>query len=292
MGKSTGPQIIAAVDGSASSYHAVAWAAVDAVLHRCPLRILTSVAMPDFGPDKALSEADVEWLRRDGERIVAEAARVAHQATPGEELDLATEVIFASITPTLLLRSAQARMLVVGSRGVGAFQRGLLGSVSTALTHHAHCPVAVVHGNSALDPVSVSKPVLVGVDGSENSVPAIELAFEEASRRKVGLTALHTWSDASGIDLPHSGWEAARESEQTLLAENMAGYRDRYPDVPVIRILKLDRPVRALLEESANAQLLVVGSHGRGGFASMLLGSTSNALLHTVECPMIVVRKR
>ncbi|WP_062992191.1 universal stress protein [Nocardia anaemiae] len=291
MGNSTGPQIIAAVDGSASSYHAVVWAAVDAVLHHCPMRILTSVAMPDFGPDKALSEADVEWLRRDGERIVAEAARVARQATPGQELDLATEVIFASITPTLILRSAQARMLVVGSRGIGAFQRGLLGSVSTALTHHAHCPVAVIHGNSALDPVSVSKPVLVGIDGSENSVPAIELAFEEASRRKVGLTALHTWSDASGMDLPHSGWEAARESEQTLLAENMAGYRDQYPDVPVTRILKLDRPVRALLEESANAQLLVVGSHGRGGFASMLLGSTSNALLHTVECPMIVVRK-
>ncbi|WP_433520183.1 universal stress protein [Nocardia pseudovaccinii] len=291
MGNSAGPQIIAAVDGSASSYQAVAWAAVDAVLHQCPLRILTSLAMPDFGPDKALSEADVEWLQRDGERIVTEAARVAHQATPGEELDLATEVIFASITPTLIMRSAQARMLVVGSRGVGAFQRGLLGSVSSAVTHHARCPVAVIHGNSALDPVSVSKPVLVGVDGSDNSVPAIELAFEEASRRKVGLTALHTWSDASGIDLPHSGWEAARESEQTLLAENMAGYRDRYPDVPVIRILKLDRPVRALLEESLNAQLLVVGSHGRGGFASMLLGSTSNALLHTVECPMIVVRK-
>ncbi|MEV2226082.1 universal stress protein [Nocardia vinacea] len=291
MGNSAGPQIIAAVDGSASSYQAVAWAAVDAVLHHCPLRILTSLAMPDFGPDKALTEADVEWLRRDGERVVTEAARVAHQATPGEELDLATEVIFASITPTLIMRSAQARILVVGSRGVGAFQRGLLGSVSSAVTHHAHCPVAVIHANSALDPVSVSKPVLVGVDGSDNSVPAIELAFEEASRRKVGLTALHTWSDASGIDLPHSGWEAARESEQTLLAENMAGYRDRYPDVSVIRILKLDRPVRALFEESLNAQLLVVGSHGRGGFASMLLGSTSNALLHTVECPMIVVRK-
>ncbi|MEV2226897.1 universal stress protein [Nocardia vinacea] len=131
---------------------------------------------------------------------------------------------------------------------------------------------------------------MVGVDGSPNSLPAIELAFEEAARRKVGLTALHTWSDASGVDLPHSGWEAARESEQALLAENMAGYRDRYPEVPVLRILKLDRPVRALLDESANAQLVVVGSRGRGGFASMVLGSTSNALLHTVECPMIVVR--
>ncbi|MFX0577900.1 universal stress protein [Nocardia nepalensis] len=291
MGNSSAPQIIAAVDGSASSYHAAAWAAVDAALHHCPLRILTSVAVPDFGPDRPLGEADMEWLRRDGERILNEAARIAHQAAPGAELELATEVIFASIIPTLILRSAQARMLVVGSRGIGAFQRGLLGSVSTALTHHAHCPVAVIHGNSALDPVSVTKPVLVGVDGSDNSVPAIELAFEEASRRKVGVTALHTWSDASSIDLPHSGWEAARESEQALLAENMAGYTEKYPEVTVLRILALDRPVRALLEESVNAQLLVVGSHGRGGFASMLLGSTCNALLHTAECPMIVVRK-
>ncbi|WP_433715877.1 universal stress protein [Nocardia sp. CA-084685] len=291
MGNSTVPEIIVAVDGSASSYQAVAWAAVDAALHHCPLRLLTSVAVPDFGPDRTLNETDIDWLRRDGERILTEATRVAHQAAPGEELDLATEVIFASIIPTLILHSAQARMLVVGSRGIGALHRGLLGSVSTAVTHHAHCPVAVIHGNSAIDPVSASKPVLVGVDGSSNSVPAIELAFEEASRRKVGLTALHTWSDASGIDLPHSGWEAARESEQELLAKNMGGYRDRYPDVSVLRILKLDRPVRALLEESANAQLLVVGSHGRGGFASMVLGSTSNALLHTVDCPMIVVRK-
>ncbi|MEU0506095.1 universal stress protein [Nocardia sp. NPDC005998] len=290
MGNSAAPQIIAAVDGSASSYEAVAWAAVDAALHRCPLRILTSVAVPDFGPDRTLSEADVEWLRRDGERILVEAASLARHAAPGAELELATEVIFASIIPTLILRSAQARMLVVGSRGVGAFHRGLLGSVSTAVAHHAHCPVAVIHGDSAIDPESASKPILVGVDGSGNSVPAIELAFEEASRRKVGLTALHTWSDASSVDLPHSGWEAARESEQALLAENLAGYRDRYPEVPVQRVLKLDRPVRALLDESANAQLVVVGSRGRGGFASMVLGSTSNALLHTVECPMIVVR--
>ncbi|WP_227999566.1 universal stress protein [Nocardia australiensis] len=291
MGNSSAPQIIAAVDGSASSYQAVAWAAVDAALHHCRLRIVTSVAIPDFGPDRTLAESDIEWLRRNGERILAEATLVAHQAALGEELELATEVMFVSIIPTLILRSARARMLVVGTSGVGAFQRGLLGSVGTALTHHAHCPVAVIHENSALDPVSVGKPVLVGVDGSENSVPAIELAFEEASRREVGLTALHTWSDASGIDLPHSGWEAARESEQTRLAEHMAGYRDRYPDVPVLRILKLDKPVRALLDASANAQLLVVGSHGRGGFASMMLGSTSKALLHTVECPMIVVHK-
>ncbi|KIA62470.1 universal stress protein [Nocardia vulneris] len=285
--------IIAAVDGSASSYQAAAWAAVEATLHRRPLHLLTSMAIrTGYGPGMSLGESDLEWLRRDGERILHEAKRIARTAAPGEEPVISTEVSFELVIPMLIERSAHASMLVVGSRGMGAFQRGLLGSFSTATTHHAHCPVAVIHGISAIDPVSATLPVLVGVDGTANSVPALELAFEEASRRKVGLTALHAWSDVSGMDLPVAGWDGAQESSEAILAESLAGYAERYPDVTVRRIVKADRPVRSLLDESANAQLVVVGSHGRGGFASMLLGSTSNALLHSVEAPMIVVRER
>ncbi|MBF6223068.1 universal stress protein [Nocardia abscessus] len=287
------PPILAAVDGSASSYQAVAWAAVEAALHRCALHIITSMAIPTgFGPGISLGEADLEWMRRDGERVLTEAERVARTATSGEEPSLTTEVSFELVIPLLIGRSAQARMLVVGSRGLGAFQRGLLGSVSTATTHHARCPVAVIHGISAIDAVSARQPVLVGVDGTDNSVPAVGLAFEEASRRKVDLVALHAWSDTSGLDVPVRGWDAARESAEALLAESLAGWSDRYPDVAVRRIVTADRPARSLLEESANAQLVVVGTHGRGGFMSTVLGSTSNALLHSVEVPMIVVRSR
>ncbi|MGY1869910.1 universal stress protein [Nocardia gipuzkoensis] len=287
------PPILAAVDGSASSYQAVAWAAVEAALHRCALHIITSMAIPTgFGPGISLGETDLEWMRRDGERVLTEAERVARTATSGEEPSLTTEVSFELVIPLLIGRSAQARMLVVGSRGLGAFQRGLLGSVSTATTHHARCPVAVIHGISAIDAVSARQPVLVGVDGTDNSVPAVGLAFEEASRRKVDLVALHAWSDTSGLDVPVRGWDAARESAEALLAESLAGWSDRYPDVAVRRIVTADRPARSLLEESANAQLVVVGTHGRGGFMSTVLGSTSNALLHSVEVPMIVVRSR
>ncbi|MEU7143961.1 universal stress protein [Nocardia sp. NPDC046473] len=286
------PPILAAVDGSASSYQAVAWAAVEAGLHNCGLHLVNSMAIQTgFGPGMSLGEADLEWLRKDGERVLTEANRIARTAAPGDEPQITTEVSFELVIPLLIERSAHARMLVVGSRGIGAFQRGLLGSVSTAATHHARCPVAVIHGISAIDAVSASRPVLVGVDGSSNSVAALELAFEEASRRKVGLTALHAWSDASGLDVPVPGWDGAQESAQAVLAESLAGYTERYPDVAVRRILVADRPVRSLLDESANAQLVVVGSHGRGGFTSMVLGSTSNALLHSVEVPMIVVRQ-
>ncbi|MEU4312140.1 universal stress protein [Nocardia sp. NPDC024068] len=285
------PLIVAGADGSPSSYRAVAWAAVEAGLHQCGLHLVNSWTIPSgFGPETIATENDLRWMREEGERILTEAARVARTATPGDELAVTTEATDLLIVPALIAQSSTARMLVVGSRGLGAFQRGLLGSVSTAVTRHAHCPVAVIHADTPLDVVSAGRPVLVGVDGTGNSVAAVELAFDEAARREVGLTALHAWSDTSGLDIPVRNWDSARASAEAELAENLAGYCERYPDVPVQRIVTADRPVRSLLDASDDAQLVVVGSHGRGGFTSMLLGSTSNALLHSVDTPMIIVR--
>ncbi|NNH69331.1 universal stress protein [Nocardia uniformis] len=290
-GGQVNPQIVVAVDGSAAAYAATAWAAVDADLRRCPLHIVTSLGIPtDYGPGATLTDPDVEWLRTDGERVLTEATRVARTVVSAPAIT--SEVIFGPIIADLIDRSRQATMLVVGSRGLGTFQRGLLGSVSTAMSRHAHCPVAVVHSTSATDAFSIGKPVLVGVDGTPNSMPAIELAFEEASRRKVSVVALHAWSDVGGPDLLLDGWDAVREHEETRLAESLADVAARYPEVSVRRVLVRDRPVRSLLDESENAQLVVVGSHGRGGFTGMLLGSTSAALLHSVDCPIIVVRTR
>ncbi|MGN2637976.1 universal stress protein [Nocardia takedensis] len=286
-----GPYLLAAVDSSASAYQAAAWAAATAATRRWPLHILTSMGLPEgYGPGLTLTEADIEYLQREGEAIVTEAARVARAAVPGAEPRISTEVAFEEVRPLLIERSRRAAMLAVGSRGMGAFERGLLGSVSTAVTRHAHCPVAVVHDIAGLTEDWRMRPVLVGVDGSENSRPAIELAFAEASLRKVGLTALHTWSDSTALTLPMPGWDAVRGSEHALLGEQLAGFQERYPDVEVRRIVLCDRPARALLDESANAQLIVVGSHGRGGFATMTLGSTSNTLLHSAECPILIVR--
>ncbi|MFC9964550.1 MULTISPECIES: universal stress protein [Nocardia] len=285
--------VLVAVDGSATSYQAAAWAANEAVLHQLPLQILTSGALQTgFGPGMSLGEADLEWLRADAERVVGEARRVAGAAVPDQNLTITTEVAFEQAAPLLITRSTDAQILVVGSRGLGAFQRGLLGSVSRAVSQHAGCPVAVIHGIAAIDPVSATLPVLVGVDGTANSVPALELAFAEASLRKVELVALHAFSDSSALDLPAFGWEMGRQSAEADLAESLAGYAERYPDVPVRRIIVADRPVRSLVDEAASAQLVVVGSHGRGGFSGMLLGSTSTALLHSVETPTIVVRDR
>lgn len=284
--------IVAAVDGSATSFQAVAWAAVEAALHGRRLHLITSQFIDfAYAPVPFVTAEQVDQLLAGGEQIMAEAAAIARDTVRGEALTITTEVVFDPIIPCLIEQSRHARTLVAGSRGRGAFRRTVLGSVSSALVQHAHCPVTVVRTTSATDAVSLRRPVLVGVDGSANSVPAIEIAFEEASLRKVGLTALHAASDTSGSQPPAGGWESLRENASTVLAESLAGYSEQYPDVRVRRVVVADNPARSLLAESENAQLVVVGSHGRGGFTGMLLGSTSAALAQSVECPLIVTRK-
>ncbi|WP_067669902.1 universal stress protein [Nocardia miyunensis] len=288
------PSVLAAVDGSAVSYQAAAWAAADAALHGCGLHLVTSVSLPaGYGPGAILTGTDTDWLRTEGERILTEGARAARAGAPGSVPPISTEVSWSRVIPDLIERSRSARMLVVGNHGIGALRRGLLGSVTTAMLRHAHCPVAVIHYRQADDPAAARGPVVVGVDGSANSMPAVAVALEEASLRKAGLTAVHAWSDVP-VTFPMSvDWEGAlRDTEDAVLAETMAGWAERYPDVPVRRILVQDRPVRALLDQAESAQLMVVGSHGRGGFSGMLLGATSNALAHSVECPIVIVRER
>ncbi|PPJ19492.1 universal stress protein [Nocardia nova] len=281
--------LVVGVDGSEISYQAVAWAAVDAVLHGRRLDIVTSATLPTgFGSEVWTGGAD--WVREDGERIVAEARRIAGLAEG--PLEIRAELVFDPIIPTLIERSERAYRVVVGSRGRGAVRRALLGSVSSAVVQRAHCPVAVIPGNSATDMVTAAKPVVVGVDGTENSEPAIGVAFDEASRRKVPLIAVHTWSDISLPEVAVAGWDTVRESERAALSESLAGWREQYPDVDVRPVVWADRPARALLAESEHSQLVVVGSHGRGGFTGMLLGSTGHALLQSSECPVIVVRRR
>ncbi|MBB5916718.1 nucleotide-binding universal stress UspA family protein [Nocardia transvalensis] len=289
-GRAVSAPVLVAVDDSEVALRAVAWAAAEAALHRCPLHILTSFGVaPRPGLNTVLAENERAWLRGDGMRLLARAVAAARRAVPDTDVAVTTELTFDLITPTLIDRSAQVRMIVVGNHGRGAIGRAVLGSVSTAVSRHARCPVAVVH-LSPPDPVSAEGPVLVGVDGTLDSAPALAVAFDEASRRKVGLVALHAWSGGSESDAPVVSWDDVRSAESAALTETVAGWRERYPDVDVEPVVVCDSPVRSLLERSARAQLLVVGSRGRGGFAGMVLGSTSTALLHVAECTVIVAR--
>ena len=178
-------------------------------------------------------------------------------------------------------------MIVVGCNGRGAVARVLLGSVSSGVVRSARCPVAVIHAEASYLPDATRAPVLVGIDCSPASELALAIALDEASRRGVELTALHAWSDVAVYQIPWLDWKL--EAERSL-AEYLVGWRERYPDVKVNRVITLDHPGRALIEESETAQLVVVGSHGRGGLSGMLLGSVSNAVVHAGRAPVIVAR--
>ncbi|MFI9402196.1 universal stress protein [Nocardia sp. NPDC052316] len=282
---SINPPILVGTDGSTAATEAVRWAALDAATHGAPLHIVYAIGAPmDFGPGLAFDQFDYDTYRTAGAAAVAAATETARAAAdPLRSIDITTVVAEAPPIPVLCDRSKDARLVVVGSRGLGAFRRGLLGSVSTSVARHAHCPVAVIPDEPA---PPARGPVVVGVDGSPSSALALDLAFDEAARRRVTLTAVLTWSEFNRYIPRHDMQQEAEE----LLAESLAGYAEKYPDVAVLRLVAEARPAKRLLEAAEEAQLLVVGSHGRGGFAGMTLGSVSQAVLHGADCPVIIAR--
>lgn len=290
MAATTNPPVLVGIDGSEAAAEAVRWAAVDAVHHRAPLHIVHGIGAPmDFGPGIAFDQIDYDAYREAGNAAVDMARGFATAAAaPIGELDIATFVVEAPPIPVLLDRSKDARLLVVGTRGLGAFRRSLLGSVSTAVARHAHCPVAVIPEPENYTPDRLLGPVLVGVDGSASATRAIEIAFDEAVRRNVAVRAVLTWSEFNRY-ISRTGMQ--KEAEE-LLSESLAGYAEKYPDLHVKRVVVEDRPARRLLAEAENAQLIVVGSRGRGGFAGMTLGSVSQAVLHATDCPLIIARSQ
>lgn len=282
--------VVVGVDGSPESKVAVDWAARDASLRGVPLKlvhVLTPPVVMAF-PEVPMPAGYLDWQEREGRAVLDAATETAREAAA--DLEVSSEMISGPSVPTLVEQSKDAGLLVVGCRGRGALARGLLGSVSTGLVHHAFCPVAVIHDEDPLMPHPSKAPVVVGVDGSPASERALEIAFTEAALRGVDLLAVHAWSDDSVFEFPGTDWQTLQEMGEETLSERLAGWQERYPDVLVRRLVVADRPAHQLLEQSASAQLLVVGSHGRGGFAGMLLGSVGTTVVHGAKMPVIVAR--
>jgi nucleotide-binding universal stress UspA family protein len=282
--------VVVGVDGSDESSVAVGLAVRVAVERHRPVRIVHAFIWPllhaplgpsPYGPHEG-------GLRNAAQRIVREAEAYAHGTDP--RVSVSSEVVTGGVAAVLLHESRRAAMLVLGDRGLGGFSGLLLGSVAVQVAAHAAGPVLVARGAPRID-----GPVVVGVDGSPNSTQAVAFAAEEASLRKTDLIAVHAWSrpvstGPGDILPPVYDPELVGAEEGRVLSEATAGLADRYPDLLVTRRLVHDGARDTLIGYSREAQLVVVGARGRGGFAGLLLGSVSQALLHHADCAVAIVR--
>ncbi|CAN5852479.1 universal stress protein [soil metagenome] len=270
--KPTQPRMVVAVDGSASSTAAVRWAAHDAALRGLTISLLHA----DSSPIARLLSTE---SRHGTDEILEAAAAIVADIVGGSASAVAREVRTGHPVDVIVEQSKTADIVVVGFRGNGVLGQHLLGPVSEGVLHHAHCPVAVVRAQEK-NPAAADAAVLVGVDGTATSDRAIALAFEEAQLRSVPLVAVHGCGDD-----PED-----RSDASALLQSVLTPWQSRYPGVEVQPIVTTDRPAAELINRTESAQLVVVGSHGRGGFAGMLLGSVSSAVVRSVDIPVIVAR--
>ena len=277
--------IVVGIDGSPSALAAARWAATTASLQHRPLRFVHAYGVPlayttsitDVdGLRKAMTEQGQEWL---------EDARQA-VAADGPVPELAAAEVGAGVLLTNETKSAA--MLVLGGRESGGIAGLLVGSTAAAVVGHAHCPVVVVRGE-----VSTAGAIVLGVDGTTVGETAIGFAFAEAAARGRDLVAVHTWTDTLLNEFLQVGSTLAigpaRDEAKELLAERLAGWQEKYPDVKVTRVVTHERPVPELLRQASGAVMVVVGTRGRGGFPGLMLGSTSQQLLHHSPCPVAVV---
>ncbi|MCV7300481.1 universal stress protein [Mycobacterium barrassiae] len=287
--KLKGHGIVVGVDGSPASRVATDWAAREAALRHVPLTVVTVVPPAEFGPF-----VDVPYYAEEREQraqeVIDDALKLVFDATADEpKLAVDHRVVPGNVVSVLVEMSKGAELVVVGCRGLGGVAGLLLGSVSSGVLHHAHCPVAVIHDEDPLMDYPSAAPVVVGVDGSPASELATAIAFDEASRRGVELVAVHTWMNFADFPLDILPDEVVTQADEEL-AQRLAGYCEQYPDVVVRRVVEQGNPAHRLVEESEKAQLLVVGSRGRGGFAGLLLGSVSSAVAQAARMPVIVAR--
>jgi nucleotide-binding universal stress UspA family protein len=285
--------IVVGVDESPAAKVAVQWAARDAELRKIPLTLVHATS-PEVAtwPNVRLPAGLARWHRDHGRRLVDDAFKVVEEACQhGGPAEVHTEILPSAAVPTLVDLSKDAEMVVMGCRGSGRWPGRLMGSVSSGLLHYAHCPVAIIHDEDPLMPHPSKAPVLVGIDGSSASELATAIAFDEASRRDVGLIAVHAWSDVDVSEWPGIDWPATQSMAEEVLAERLAGWQEQCPDVQVSRTVVRDEPARQLVQRSEEAQLVVVGSRGRGGFAGMLVGSVGETVAQMARMPVIVARE-
>jgi nucleotide-binding universal stress UspA family protein len=277
--------VVVGIDGSPDSDRAVDWAFAEAGRRGRGLHFI--YAVPLLVDDPGAPEVR-ESLYLQGRKLLAAAA----DRRPAEfKVDITFGLAVGPPAKSLLDAGADAVLLVVGARGHGGFAGMVVGSVSQHVARHAKCPVVVVR-----EPADASSThVVVGVDDSDSAAAALDFTFEFAAATRFSVHAIRAWKKSSlggagiVVPIPHDNLDRAR-GERGLLNAALEEWTNKYPDVPITAEAVAGHPARVLCDASEHAAHVVVGSRGRGAFAGLLLGSTSQEVLHHARCTVVVVR--
>lgn len=282
-------RVVVGVDGSPLSMAAVTAAARAASARGLPLHVLHAFAvdLPMLGFGELSDGSGV--VSTHAKRLVADGVARAHSVDPA--LTVTTSIRDGYASQALVDAARTAALVVVGAMGHGVLSRASVGAVAMQVVTHARCPVLVV-GHERTQ-VHEGTTVVVGVDGSKPSLRALTAAFDEAAARGSTLRVVHAWEPRSASDptlSSESSWSTYEAELQRSLESALAGRRAAHPDVTVAYEVVTAEPVRALLDNAADAGLLVVGSRGSGGFAGLHVGSTALRLMGRSPCPVLFTR--
>jgi nucleotide-binding universal stress UspA family protein len=262
------PHVVAGIDGSPSSVAAAQYAADWAERSGQDLHLVHGSPHGEPGDDILRRVADCLTERHPGLSVVCREMPGAGSAV-------------------LVTESGTADLTVVGSRGGGSIPTATLGATATIVAAHADGPVVIARPPATLPGPDL--PVLVGVDGSDDSVTALDFAFDIAQRTGAQVVAMHVWwagPVATDADVHHRS-----ETAGAVLSEALEPWRTKFPDVRLAETLvRSGNVAEELVDESADAGLVVVGTRGHGGFAGLLLGSVSLSVAQHAHCPVAIVR--
>ncbi|RAG83347.1 universal stress protein [Streptacidiphilus pinicola] len=280
--------VIAGVDGSPESVAAARWAAGAAARLRTDLLLLHVGDWPVHVAHGATFEVHQGRIRD----LLRSAAAEAGRDHPG----LAVRTATTAGDPIVCLVEAgtQVELLVLGSRGQGAFQGLLVGSTALAVAARSRCPVVLVRADQPFGSAVSVPEVVVGVDSKDSSAVLLEFAIEAAARMKTGVRVVHAWSPpphwfgggTADADAEHA---QAQHAEVDRLEEILEPWRSAHPGVELIPATRVGSAAEILTEEARRASLVVVGRHDRRHGGIGRLGAVAHAVIHYARCPVAVV---
>ena len=284
--------VIVGVDGTDTAIGAARWAGAIADLYGAPLCIVHARPYLGHNPSDAVAgmRAAAMAEQEESAQAILQSAQNAVRADY-THLPITTLRLTESVDAALVDLSRHARLIVLGCDDVSLGAAILVGSTTLAVAARSTCPVVAWRGDVM---VPTGQPIVVGVDGDDDSRVAITAAFELADRVGAAIVAVHAWSrlrPAGDVTLPFMiDWDAVESDERQDLSDKLAPWKRLYPDVEVRCVLEPGKPSRALLQQVKDAQLVAVGSRGHGLLASAVLGSTGVNLLHHAAVPVMICR--